>query len=297
MVFCFLRRSILLSVLVFFAIGSSAQKFTGFFHISGRIRVDAGDPAGAVVTLINVSAKSNENSATVNTTGKFEFDLKYFKEYKLTVVKDDYYTKYIDVSTIVPPQVWAKDSIFPPFTMVVTIYKKVPDVVLSFEGKTVGKLCYNPKGKLDNFDADIYIDDKVIRKEIDQALKAHEDEFFNKKIAEAVEFEKKNQIREAIKAYEEALAIRKNDQFIKPKLKELTSDLKNLDKDALLEGQFNKLVSAGDENVAGLRFPDAIDNYKAALAIKPGHAAVSGKLSSAEQLLAKMNAEKAKAEA
>ena len=286
-----IRRSILVSILVFFALFSSAQKFTGFFHIAGRIRVDAGDPTGAVVTLINVSAKTNENIATVNSTGKFEFDLKYFKEYKLTVVKDDHYTKYIDVSTIVPPLVWAKDSLFPPFSMVVTIYKKVPDVTLSFEGKTVGKLCYNPKGKLDNFDADIYIDDKEIRKEIDQALKAHEDEFFNKKIAEAVEFEKKNQIREAIKAYEEALAIRKNDQFIKPKLRELTSDLKNLDKDALMEGQFNKLVSAGDENVAGLKFPEAIDNYKAALAIKPGNAVASGKLSNAEQLLAKAKAE------
>ena len=232
MIFDTIRRSILLFFMIIFAIGSSAQKYTGFFHISGRIRVDAGDPAGTVVTLINVSSKTNENTATINSTGKFEFDLKYFKEYRLTVAKDDHYTKDIDISTIVPPQIWAKDSIFPPFTMVVTIYKKVQGVTLSFEGKTVGKLCYNPKGKLDNFDSDIYINDKDIRKEIDQALKAQEDERYNKKIAEAVEFEKKNQIREAINAYEEALAIRKNDQFVKPKIRELTSDLKNLEKDA-----------------------------------------------------------------
>ena len=77
--------------------------------------------------------------------------------------------------------------------MGVLLYKKVPGVKLSFEGKVVGKLCYSPKGKLDNFDSDIYIDDKDIRNEIDQALKEHADEIFNLKMAEAVEYEKKNQ--------------------------------------------------------------------------------------------------------
>jgi hypothetical protein len=283
--------------MLLFAIGSPAQKYTGFFHIKGRIRVDAGDPAGAVVILTNISSKTTENTSTVNSSGIFEYDLKFFKEYRLSVAKDDHYTKDIDVSTIIPPQVWAKDSIFPSFSMVVTIYKKVPGVTLSFEGKTVGKLCYNPKGKLDNFDSDIYINDKDIRKEIDQALKAHADELFNKKIAEAVEFEKKNQIREAIKAYEEALTIRNNDQFVKPKIRELTSDLKNLEKDALLEGQFNRLLSAGDESVASIRYSEAIDNFKAALAVKPGNPVASGKLTNAEQLLAKQIAEKARLDA
>ena len=212
----------------------------------------------------------------------------------MTVVKEGHYTKDIDVSTMIPSQVWEKDSIFPPFLMVVTIYKKVPNVTLSFEGKTVGKICYSPRGKLDNFDSDIFIDDKDIRREIDQAIKEHEDELFNKKMAEAVEFEKKNQIREAIKAYEEALAIRKNDQFIKPKLKELTSDLKNIEKDALTDAQFQKLIASGDDNVAKLKYPEAIDNFKAALSIKPGDQVASDKLTNAEQLLAKVNADKAK---
>ena len=215
----------------------------------------------------------------------------------MTVVKDNHYTKDIDVSTMIPSQVWAKDSIFPPFLMVVTIYKRVPNVTLSFEGKVVGKICYSPKGKLDNFDSNIFIDDKDIRKEIDQAIKAHEDEIFNAKMAEAVEFEKKNQIREAIHAYEEALAMRKNDPFIKPKLKELTSDLKNLEKDALLDAEFNRWIVSGDENVAKLKYPEAIENFKSALVVKPGNKIASDKLTAAEQLLAKANAEKAKLDA
>ncbi|MCL4484240.1 MAG: hypothetical protein M1445_16810 [Bacteroidetes bacterium] len=292
-----IRQSKLLIVLLLIAFGSAAQKNTGNFHISGRIRVDNGEPTGSVVSLTNLTTKATENSTTVNSNGKFEFDLKYFSEYRLTVVKEGHYSKDIDISTVIPQKVWEADSIFPPFPMVVTIYKKVPDVTLSFEGKTVGKICYSPKGKLDNFDSDIFIDDKEIRREIDQAVKAHEDELFNKKMAEALDFEKNNQIREAIHAYEEALALRKNDQFIKPKLKELASDLKNLEKDALLDAEFNKLLATGDANVSNQKYPEAIDNFKAALAIKPGNQVASDKLTNAEQLLANVNGEKAKLEA
>jgi len=292
-----IRQGKLLFILLLMTLCSSAQKNTGLFHISGRIKIDNGDPVGAVVSLTNLTTKSNENTATINSTGKFEFDLKYFSEYRLTVVKENHYTKDIDVSTVIPSKVWAKDSIFPPFLMGVLLYKKVPGVTLSFEGKVVGKLCYSPKGKLDNFDSDIYIDDKDIRKEIDQALKEHADEIFNLKMAEAVEYEKKNQIREAIHAYEEALDLRKNDPYIKPKIKELLSDLKNLEKDAMLEAEFNRLLLAGDENVANLKFPEAIDNFKAALSIKQGNRVASDKLTNAEQLLAKVNAEKAKLDA
>ncbi|MCK9412448.1 MAG: hypothetical protein M0Q53_09125 [Prolixibacteraceae bacterium] len=289
-----LYRFSLLSLFLLIALGSSAQKNTNNFHITGRIRVDNGDPAGTVVTLTNSATKKTENSITVNTTGKFEFDLAFFSEYLMTVVKDNHYTKDIEVSTMIPSQVWSKDSIFPPFLMVATIYKRVPNVTLSFEGKVVGKICYSPKGKLDNFDSNIFIDDKDIRKEIDQAIKSHEDEIFNAKMAEAVEFEKKNMIREAIHAYEEALAMRKNDPFIKPKLKELASDLKNLEKDALLEAEFNRWIVSGDENVTKIKYPEAIENYKSALIVKPGNQVASEKLAATEQLLAKIIAERAK---
>jgi tetratricopeptide (TPR) repeat protein len=287
----------LLFILLFFTICSFAQPKNDKLIINGTVRVDNGNPSGAIVSILNIATKSIEKTATVGSTGEFVLDLSFFSEYRMTVTKENHYTKDIDVSTMVPSKVWEKDSIFPPFRMVVTIYKKVPNVTLSFEGKVVGKIAYSPKGKLDNFDSNIFIDDKEIRKEIDQAIKEHEDEFFNQKMAEAVEFEKKNQIREAIKAYEEALALRKNDQFIKPKLKELTSDLENMEKDALLEADFNRMLVLGDENVAKLKYPEAVDNFKAALAIKPGNQIASDKLINAEKLLAAVNAEKAKIDA
>ncbi|MEI7829842.1 MAG: hypothetical protein WCI31_08740, partial [Prolixibacteraceae bacterium] len=291
------RFSKLLFFLLSLTICSAAQTKNDKLIINGTVRVDNGNPAGAVVSILNLATKSIEKSATVGSTGEFVLDLSYFSEFRLTVTKDNHYTKDIDVSTMVPSKVWAKDSIFPPYRIVVTIYKKIPNATLSFEGKVVGKIEYSPKGKLDNFDRKIFIDDRDIRKEIDQAIKEHEDEIFNQKMAEAVEFEKKNQIREAIKSYEEALALRKNDQFIKPKLKELTSDLNNMEKDALLEADFNRMLALGDENIAKLKYPEAVDNFKSALTIKPGNQVASDKLINAEKLVAAVNAEKAKIDA
>ncbi len=288
---------ILLIFMLLISLGSFAQKKEGTFHVQGTIRVEKGDATGAVVNLKNLTTKKVEESVTVALGGKFDLYMSYFMEYSMEVVKEGHYTKTIEVSTAVPSQVWAKDSIFPPFLMVVLLYRKIPKVTLSFEGKNVGKLCYSPTGKLDNFDARIYISDKEIRNEIDQALKAQEDEIFNKLLSEAAEFEKKNMIREAIKAYEEALALRKNDQFVRPKLKELTADLKNLDKEAMLEAEFLKLLKSGDDNLDNLKFSNAIYNYKAALAIRPGNKLATDKMANAQRLLDAENAEKAKLDA
>ncbi len=292
-----IRQIFLLQLLLLFTFGTVGQKNSAFFHISGQVRVDKGDPAGTIVSLVNLTNKTTDYNVTLTASGKFDFDLTYFTEYKLSVAKDSHYPKEIEISTMVPEAVWKKDSIFPPLPVVVTIYRKIADATMSFEGKTIGKICYSPNGKLDNFDSDVYINDKDIKREIDNYLKTHEDELFNKKLADAIEFEKKNQIGDAIRCYQEALQFRKNDQFLKSKLKELTSDLLGMDQEARIEAEYNRLIAAGDQNVTGQKYPEAIDNFKGALVIKSGDKVATDKLANAEQLLAASLADKAKQEA
>src|SRR5665647_2952933 len=105
-----LYRFRLLTLFLLIALGSATQKNDKNFHINGRIRVDNGDPAGAVVSLINSATNKTENSATVNTTGKFEFDLAFFSEFRMTVVKDNHYSKDIDVSTMIPCLLYTSDA-------------------------------------------------------------------------------------------------------------------------------------------------------------------------------------------
>ena len=62
---------------------------------------------------------------------------------------------------------------------------------------------------------------------------------------------------------------------------------------AKLEAEFSRLLAEGDTNVSGNKFNEAIANFKSALTIKNGDKIASDKLANAEQLLARLNAEKA----
>src|SRR5665648_134902 len=271
-------------------VGSAKYKY---FQIPGRVKQDKGDPSGAVVRLIDLDSKQIEKSMAIPSSGKFDLELSYFKEYKLSISKEGYYDKEILVSTVIPRDVWEKDSIFPPFYIVVTLYKKVPGAKLSFEGKPIGKVTYSPNGTLDNFDSDVLIDDQAIQDEIDTALKNIDDKDFNQKMAEALEAEKKNDLSIAYSLYSVASKIKPSDKFVKEKLKELASDLKNLGNEAKIQAEYDRFIALGDANVNSLKYNDAIQFYKGALKVKPNDPVAVSKIANAEKQLALAN-EKAK---
>ncbi|MEI6679924.1 MAG: cell envelope integrity protein TolA, partial [Mariniphaga sp.] len=295
---------LLISILLIIAQYSEGQSIRGrgaavkytHFQIPGRVRLEKGDPSGAVVNLINLDSKQIEKSITVPSSGKFDLELSYFKEYKMSVSKDGFYDKDINVSTVIPRNIWDQDSIFPPYAIVITLYKKVPGVQLSFEGKTIGKVSYSPNGTLDNFDSNIFIDDQTIQDEIDNAVKNIGDKDFNQKVAQALEYEKKNELSTAYTLYTEASKIKPSDKFVKEKLKELASDLKNLVNQAKLQAEFNRLIAQGDVFIAGINYAGAIQSFKNALKVIPNDPIGVSRLSDAERLLA-LAAEKAKQDA
>ena len=94
-----------------------------YFQIPGRVKLEKGDPDGAVVNLFNLDTKQIEKSITVPSSGKFDLDLSYFNEYRISITREGYYEKQIDVSTVVPRNIWEKDSVFPPFYIVVVLFK------------------------------------------------------------------------------------------------------------------------------------------------------------------------------
>jgi len=273
--------------------GASKLKY---FQIPGRVKLDKGDPSGAVVRLIDLDSKQIEKSLAIPSSGKFDLELTFFKEYKIAISKEGYYDKEINVSTVIPRDVWEKDSIFPPFYIVVTLYKKVPGAKLSFEGKSVGNVSYSPNGTLDNFDSNVLIDDQTIQDEIDTALKNIDDKDFNQKMAEALDAEKKSDLSTAYSLYSVASKIKPSDKFVKEKLKELASDLKNLGNEAKIKAEYDRLMALGDANVNSLKYPDAIQYYKGALKVKPNDAVAISKIADAEKLLA-LAGEKAKKDA
>lgn len=157
-----------------------------YFQIPGRVKLEKGSPAGSVVQLIDLDSKQIVKSIEVPSSGKFDLELNYFQKYKITIFHEGYYGKEILVSTVVPPDIWKKDSIFPPFNITVTLYKRVSDTKLSFEGKISGKVSYSPDGILDNFDSVIFISDEVIMSEIEFASKYKDAKDFNQKMEDAL---------------------------------------------------------------------------------------------------------------
>jgi tetratricopeptide (TPR) repeat protein len=275
----------------------AGQKKSPYFQIPGRIKMDKGEPTGAVVTVLNLETNQIFKTVPVNSSGKFDLELNYQTDYQLSISKEGYYNKDILISTLIPKNIWEKDSVFPPYVIVVTLYEKVPDVKMSFEGKSIGKISYSPDGNLDNFDADVYIDDKDIKNEIDLARANMGNGDFDSKLAEALEFEKSGDLNGALLAYTAASKMRPSDKFVKEKIKELGADLKDVQSEAKKQAEFDRLIALGDANVNQIKYTQALINYRQALNVKPNNPVALEKISATEGLIAKLEADKAKFDA
>ncbi|MEI6274714.1 MAG: hypothetical protein WCP08_01935, partial [Prolixibacteraceae bacterium] len=130
------------------------------------------------------------------------------------------------------------------------------------------------------------------------ANKAKQEAEFARLLAVGDENVTGKQYPEAIQNYKGALSIKPADKIATDKLAKAEQMLAAMNADkARLEAEFNKLLAAGDENVMGKQYPEAIQNYKGALTIKPADKIATDKLAKAEQLLAALNADKARQEA
>ncbi len=129
------------------------------------------------------------------------------------------------------------------------------------------------------------------------ADKAKLEEEFNRLVALGDDNVTKQLYTDAIGNYNGALKIKPGDPDVTAKLSSAEKLLakSNADK-AKLEAEFSRLLALGDGNVKDQKYTDAIDNYKGALNLKPEDATAKEKLASAEGLLAKVNADKAKLE-
>ena len=292
-----------LFILFFYQIQGQSRKVAAglakykFFQVPGKVKMDKGNPEGTTVSLINLDSKQTEKTITITSTGKFDLELSYFKEYKIAVFKDGYYEKELQISTVIPSNVWEKDSVFPPFSIIVSLYKKIEGAgKLSFEGKTIGKIYYSPNGKLDNFDSEIFVDDQIIQDEINNASKIIIEKNFSQKVTEALEYEKKPDLPNAYRVYGEALKIKPGDKFVIEKLKELAADMKDIENEAKNKGEFERLIALGDADVSTQKYREAILEYKNALKVSINNPIGVSKLEEAEKLLA-MSLDKAKQDA
>ena len=130
------------------------------------------------------------------------------------------------------------------------------------------------------------------------AEKAKQEAEFNRLLAAGDANVTDQKYPEAIGNFKGALAIKVGDKIATDKIANAERLLAQANADkAKQEAEFNRLLAAGDANVNGQKYPEAIENFKGALAIKIGDKIATDKLANAEKLLAQANADKAKQEA
>ncbi len=202
--------------LVFFTLSVAAQSTGNVFRISGNVKVDQG-----VVDGFNVEIYKDgtlERTESVNRSGSFSVELDLNHYYRFSFVKNEYYTKQIDVDTHVPPEVCRINCEFPPYQLSIKLFKRIPGV--PYEEKVAGVIGYNKQ--IDNFDVLGSTNPALYKQEVVQLIKENR----NKSVRLQAEIENLNQrkydkaIREAdylfrVKKYEEAMNKYRDAVFIK----------------------------------------------------------------------------------
>lgn len=100
----------------------------------------------------------------------------------------------------------------------------------------------------------------------------------------------------AIKKYEEALAIRKDEKYPKDQIADAKARLEAKKKEEEERARFEELVRKGDNLLKAQDYPDAIANYEEALTIKPKDGDVAKKLADAKKAFEEYEKQKAKDE-
>lgn len=154
---------------LFLNVNLFAQSSTGYFYITGSVKVEQGLVDN---TRIQVYRDGDlMNTVLINRTGKFRIKLALNSLYRFEVTKDGFYPKTIEFNAHVPPEACNSNCVFPPYQLALMLYKKVPGVKET--NAEVGRISYN--SQIDNFDAEILRDrisqnDKLLQ--IMQEIKA-----------------------------------------------------------------------------------------------------------------------------
>ncbi len=136
------------------------------FTVNGRMKVEAGDLAGARVVVYKNGVK--ERTITQNLS-KFSLDLDMQQNYILSFEKDGFVSKKIAFNTKVPGEAVGNDFI--PFDFAVSIFKQYDDVNIVVFNQPVGIIRYESSTGDFDYDTDYT---KSIQSQLQEALAAVE---------------------------------------------------------------------------------------------------------------------------
>ncbi|MEZ4755263.1 MAG: hypothetical protein R2817_00380 [Flavobacteriales bacterium] len=153
-------------LLAFWCFSSALLSAQSRFTVNGRMKVEAGDLAGARVVVYKNGVK--ERTITQN-LAKFSLDLDLQQNYILSFEKDGFVSKKIAFNTKVPGSAVGNDFI--PFDFAVSIFKQYDDVNIVVFNQPVGIIRYESSTGDFDYDTDYT---RSIQSQLQEALAAVE---------------------------------------------------------------------------------------------------------------------------
>ncbi|MDP3915471.1 MAG: hypothetical protein Q8R96_17230 [Bacteroidota bacterium] len=283
-----------------------------YFIITGKIVPEVATTQSGIIEMSKSGAPITK--ITIPKNGRFRLELEYFQEYTLTFVLSEHFSKTIIVSTEIPQEVWERDSDFPPFPMVVQLFKEIEGIDKSFTLKASGKIFYGKQ--TDNFEKESYFSDVQMAEQIETAKAqtsqvAKEAQGITKQEAQDLVVKQKNfdqlikdadvlyqrgEYQMALIKYLEAKQLFPERAYANDRIAELQDLVKALEiterQRAELEQKYKAAIARANGFFEQKTYVSARPVYEEALQYKPGDVFANGRIQEIDQLLALLEKQK-----
>lgn len=290
------------------AIGQNKKVFV----ITGKIVPEVSTSENGAIEL----SKNGEapTKIEISKNGRFRLELEYFNEFTVTFILKGHFSKTILVSTDIPQEVWKRDNDFPPYPIIVQLFKEIEGIDKSFTLKPSGKVFYGKQ--TDNFENESFFNDTQIAEQITTALKqteqvkkeagtiskqeeqdlAAKQKNFDQAINEADVLFKRGEFPSALLKYQEARTLFPEKVYANDRMAEIQDLMKALkiteEHKAELEQKYKSTIALANEFFDQKTYNDARPRYEEALQFKPGDGYAIGRIKEIDQLLALLEKQK-----
>ncbi len=256
---------------------------------------------GVTVTVKKDGAKLD--SYTTRANGKYEFYLDCGSRYEFIFAKEGYVERSIVIdSRNVPEEVIGAGLIMPTDMSMYEITPAMEEMDMSVFEQPIGKAQYDAteqdlvwdfghtqavKAEIFAFIREAEKREKELEKEAEAADKAAEEaeEKFAKFVEDGNTDMSKQNYKDAVLNYTAALEIKPENAEVKAKLEDAQAKFDEAEKARKLDDDYNTALDAGDGFMRTEEYDKAIEQYNAALALKPGESYPTEQIAEANRIL------------
>ncbi|MCT4604047.1 MAG: hypothetical protein N4A59_14250, partial [Marinifilum sp.] len=300
-----LLSNIKLCVLLIFIICNISTFAQEKYSVTGRVKIENGSIDNTFITVYRNANKLE--SKLINSNGKFNYDLDFGNDYIFEFSKEGFVTKKVSISTFVPEDILSRDSQFPPFKFMVSLFPAYKGLDLSVFDQPMGMIMYDKE--LDDFDYDRDYDSQIrdaIRKAEEEARKRAA-ELEAQRLAQEKAYKaaiqkgdisfRGKKYEESKLAYTDALTIKPDEQYPKSQITKIDELLAEQQRQAdeaarlaaekkALDDKYASIITLADSQFESGDYTSAKTSYTDALALKAEEQYPKSQIRKIDELLA-----------